>query len=390
MLTYAIVQWPEGNRVALLYEEIRHYLLAEIRQGHLKPGDRLPSEAALAEQFKVSRITSKKALQTLQQDGIVTRSRGRGSFVSTDRSTAPPAEPAHRDDHQGPGSRHQRRIGFIAPDIDDIYGAELLRAIENACAELGYQLVFRRTVGDARIETAAIVDFASTGIDGIIVFPIHGEFYNHELLRLVLRGFPVVLVDRYLKGIAVSSVATDNFSAAHDLTSALLDQDHREIGFVTASPEHTSSIEDRWQGFLAALSERGLEGRRDQSLLTLSSTLPGTAFDEAMAADRERIRHFLGANPDLTAFIACEYPLAQLLDLELRARAELRPEVTIACFDSPPGRFGGSPYLHVRQRQDEIGRVAVDLLDEQFRDGGAPRHIAIPFDLIVPSPSQLI
>ena len=379
--------------MALLYEEIRQYLLAEIQQGRLRPGDRLPSEADLAEQFHVSRITSKKALQTLQQEGIVTRARGRGTFVGdggrASGSSASSAEAVVHRDGPGRATRGQRRIGFIAPDIDDIYGAELLRAIEHACAGLGAQLVFRRTTGDAGIETATIRNFAATGIDGLIVFPIHGEYYNNELLRLVLNGFPVVLVDRYLKGIAVASVTTDNFGAAHALTDALLDDGHREIGFITAAPEHTSSIEDRWQGFLAALHDRGLEGRRDQSLLTLSSTLPGASSDDAMAADREQIRQFLAANPDLTAVIACEFPLAQLLDLELRDRPEPRPGLTIACFDSPPTRFGGHPYLHVHQRQDEIGRVAVALLDEQFRDGAAHRHVAVPFDLVAPAPPQL-
>ena len=41
---------------------------------------------------------------------------------------------------------------------------------------------------------------------GLIVFPVHGEYYNDSLLRIVLDGYPVVLVDRYLKGIAVNSV----------------------------------------------------------------------------------------------------------------------------------------------------------------------------------------
>ena len=57
-------------------------------------------------------------------------------------------------------------------------------------------------------------------MDGLIVFPVHGDFYNASLLRQVLDGFPVVLVDRHLSGIPVSAVHTDNVAAARALTDA--------------------------------------------------------------------------------------------------------------------------------------------------------------------------
>ncbi len=390
--------------MALLYQEIHQYLLTRIREGQLRPGDRLPSEHELAEQFGVSRITSKRALQLLEQHGYVTRARGRGTFVSETLPVPEPTPPASASSPLAPpdlptsraaaGSSPSRqrapapvRVAFIVPDIDDIYGAELLRSIEHACGAHGYQFLVRRTVGDAGIETSAITSFAATGIDGLIVFPIHGEYYNHDLLRLVLDGFPVVLVDRHLPGIAVASVATDNFAAARTLTDTLLDAGHRSVGFVTASPEHTSSIHDRWLGFLAALEAHGIDPRRDQALPTISSTLPGHSFERDHPSDRERIRAWLRANPDLTAIIACEYPIARLVDLELAALD--RPGVTITCFDSPPDRLDGYPYLHVRQRQWEMGETAVALIAEQIaarQDApappAAPRQVAIPVDLI--------
>ena len=391
--------------MALLYEEIHHYLLTRIRDGQLQPGDRLPSEHELAEQFGVSRITSKRALQMLGEQGFVVRARGRGTFVS---DTLPRDEPPDTGDGAAPPGPDQPaprlppavsparnrppvRVAFIVPDIDDIYGAELLRAIEQACGARGYQFLLRRTVGDAGIEVSAITSFAATGIDGLIVFPIHGEYYNHDLLRLVLDGFPVVLVDRHLPGIAVASVATDNFTAAHTLTDALLDGGHRSIGFVTAAPEHTSSIHDRWLGFLAALEARGIDSRRDESLRTMSSTLPGHRFERDAPGDREQIHAWLRANPELTAIVACEYPLARLVELELAGLG--RPDVTVACFDSPPDRLHGYPYLHVRQRQWDMGETAVSLIADQIAARQdrtvappTPRHIAIPFDLIPATP----
>jgi DNA-binding GntR family transcriptional regulator len=63
--------------------------LDEIRAGRLTMGDRVPSEMERAHLFGVSRITSKKALQLLNRDGVVERIIGNGSFVA---AQLPPLE----------------------------------------------------------------------------------------------------------------------------------------------------------------------------------------------------------------------------------------------------------------------------------------------------------
>ena len=65
-----------------LYEQIYKNILTNIETGQLKPGDRVPSEKELSTQYNVSRITSKRALQILDQQGLIDRARGKGSFVS--------------------------------------------------------------------------------------------------------------------------------------------------------------------------------------------------------------------------------------------------------------------------------------------------------------------
>ena len=60
----------ENNHRRFLYQRLYDYVLDEIRTGRLSTGDRVPSEMELAQLFGVSRITSKKALQTLNRDGV--------------------------------------------------------------------------------------------------------------------------------------------------------------------------------------------------------------------------------------------------------------------------------------------------------------------------------
>lgn len=64
-----------------LYEEIEEYVRDLIDSGKLQPGDQIPREVALAEQFSASRPTVRQALARLTNAGLISRTRGKGSFV---------------------------------------------------------------------------------------------------------------------------------------------------------------------------------------------------------------------------------------------------------------------------------------------------------------------
>ena len=56
---------------------LRHRVLTQMR-----PGDRIVSEVELGIQFGVSRETIRQGLAPLEREGLITRTRGRGSFVA--------------------------------------------------------------------------------------------------------------------------------------------------------------------------------------------------------------------------------------------------------------------------------------------------------------------
>lgn len=74
---------------ARLSDQVAEQLSAEIRQGRLAPGDRLPTEARLVEQFQVSRTVVREAVSRLKSLGLVESRQGSGVFVSVQQPFAP-------------------------------------------------------------------------------------------------------------------------------------------------------------------------------------------------------------------------------------------------------------------------------------------------------------
>ncbi len=65
-----------------LYVQLHDQIESAIRAGDIKPGEPLPSERVMAEISKVSRITVRKAVQTLVNDGLVVQKQGSGTSVA--------------------------------------------------------------------------------------------------------------------------------------------------------------------------------------------------------------------------------------------------------------------------------------------------------------------
>ena len=64
-----------------LYEQIKRNIMNKIDRGYFKKGDRLPTEKELGEQFQSSRITVRRAMKELEDEGIIEVIHGKGTFV---------------------------------------------------------------------------------------------------------------------------------------------------------------------------------------------------------------------------------------------------------------------------------------------------------------------
>lgn len=366
-----------------LYEKILTYITEQIKAGQLKIGDRVPSEKELADQFSVSRITSKKALDLLAQNEIIERIRGKGSFVA-DAHT----EKIERTKNIVTNIRADSKlIALIIPDFSDTYGLNLVKTIEKHCLQNNSHLIIRRTSGLIKEEENAINSLVNDGVDGLIIFPVHGEHYNVELLKLVLIDFPLVLIDRYLKGIPASSVCTDNQRASETLTKHLFELGHTEVAFISPSPIGTSTIEERIKGFHMAYSKQGIKLNPNLELTNLVSSLPqNVSKDDSkvlLSNDYQLMKRFILDNPTLTGFVVCEYELARILTKVINDLGKKIPEdYSIVCFDSPENRINQATFTHILQHEVDMGSEAVKLLMKQLKGEIIPKHTFIDYTLI--------
>lgn len=72
----------DKNSVIPIYYQLAKFLENQIRQGKFQPGEALPTEMELAEQFQISRMTVRKAIGELVARGMVYAKQGKGTFVS--------------------------------------------------------------------------------------------------------------------------------------------------------------------------------------------------------------------------------------------------------------------------------------------------------------------
>ncbi|RFB79875.1 GntR family transcriptional regulator [Methylovirgula sp. 4M-Z18] len=70
------------SKSAPLYLQLRASILDAIRKGSLPPGDALPSEREIAARAKISRVTVRKALRSLVEQGVLVQRHGSGTFVA--------------------------------------------------------------------------------------------------------------------------------------------------------------------------------------------------------------------------------------------------------------------------------------------------------------------
>lgn len=326
----------------------------------------MPTEAEFCALLKVSRSTVRHALESLELNGLVSRIRGKGTFLR-DPAQAGLSQPIG----QIVSTKTTHTNGLIgvvfsyASEID-IMQTAILRGVEHAVKPRGYNLYFGRTDDwDEMGEAKAIDDLLHIGVNGLVILPVPNCTSTIGVKGLVDRKIPVVLVDRYLSDLHTSYVVAENSAGTYQATEHLILVGHRSFVFVIDAEEGTiekqlltTTIRDRYNGFCQAL--------RDYHLAHLIN--PPHAVEHSI---RESVRELLAIHADdgsHAAIVAVNDHVATEI-MNTASQFGLKPpdDFAIVGFDDLPIASRLSvPLTTVIQPRYEIGYRAGHLLVDKM------------------------
>jgi DNA-binding LacI/PurR family transcriptional regulator len=284
------------------HREISRQLMAEIATGKFGPPGRIPSEAQLVKRFGVSRPTVARALRDLQDEGLVERRAGSGTYV---RKAAQE-------------SATTRQLGLLIPGLGtiEIFGlicgelASLARAQEYTLL-WGDSAQMQRE-GDLSEEHAEKLcqQFIERNVTGVFFAPFDlvggKQEANHRIIeRFGKAGIPVILLDRDLVPFPHRSnldlVAIDNLAAGCFLAEHLYKLGCRRFAFL-AIPNFPPTVDARIVGVRETLVRRGVELPPDwihignpEDLKFLRSLIAGGRWDAVICGNDLTAAHLLRA-----------------------------------------------------------------------------------------------
>lgn len=268
------------------------------------------------------------------------------------------------------------KIGLVIPNMLNHLESELVCSIEEAAREHDSFLVLRQSLGDSEQEKAAVQKLLAFGVDGLIVLPTQGEYFNAEILKLAGRKFPIVLIERYLKGIHTPFITTNNVAAAKKATDYLFKLGHNHIALLSSPPLNTTSIEDRIEGFIQAHLDRGIIVEKKVCLNDITAGFSIPLEKAQIDRDIDKLIKHLKRYPSITALFVTEYPIALLAEIAAEKLGLRVPQdISILCFDSPPVDLSGrTQFTHIHQNADKMGSLAVEYVLQMIHYQSLPEN----------------
>lgn len=356
-----------------LYKQILGEVRTRIAAGDWPGGSRLPTEAVLASELGVSRVTIRQALGAAVEAGLVVRVPGKGTYVADGANV----------------TRSHGFVGHVVPHLSHTFNVQMLLGVESSLKAEGYQLIFCNSEGDLQSEDRLLRLLEAEGMAGCIVEPVYAEAGERVLRDWSAKGFPFVMLDRYVTGVDADVVASDHFAGGYAVVRHLIDQGFCDILYLAREPLHLTSIVERLQGYRSAMTDAGLT--------------PRAPFVIAGTSERGLIQHHGSFTPEETEAVNTIVNLLQgparpeaivavndlhaLLVMEAARRLGLTipDDIALVGFDDMDFAARCTPPLTtVAQESFQLGVEAAHLLLMRIRgDSGSVRQIRLPARVIV-------
>ena len=348
------------TKYALLTTELRRLCARMRRTGQMK----LPGELELGERYGCSRQTVRAALSQLEQDGLIVRVRGSGTYLSDGR----------------PGMRG--RVAVITAYSGEYIYPQLLRDIGTELSPAGFELLQYSTGNRVLREREILTQLLRDPPAGILLEGARTALPspNLELLtQLEQLDVPLVFLHAPLPAPEDAPfVIDDNEAGSRILVRRLLNTEHKKIAGIFKSDDRQGM--ERYSGFLAEQLEAGLPAG-EENILWFSTEdrnrLMAGQFDWLDRFVHSRIR-------ECTAAVCYNDEIAYALIRTLLSAGYRVPEdLAVVSFDnSHLCTLSPVPITSLTHERHQMGNTAAKAL-LQLMHGKNVRNVRLPWILKV-------
>lgn len=265
-------------------------------------------------------------------------------------------------------------LGLIVADISNDFYSNIARNLENKALKLGYTLIIGSSDENAEKFEKLIDLFSQQQVDGMIIAPVAG---SEEILQKLLdKNYPLVTIDRYLKGVNAPGVILNNREIAETTTQFLIDKEFDEIVYVGYETK-LQHLLDRQKGFETSIKD---------STSPIDAKYIMVGLENISGEVHTEMERVIGKDPINTALYFSSNKLAVAgLEYLIKNNIKVPQQVSVLAFDETEAyKLFPSEITYVKQPLEEMADEAIKLLDLQITDYAATsKKITLSGDLII-------
>lgn len=233
------------NQEGLKYQKLYNWAHTLITSGVIRNMDKFPSEPSLQKKFGYSRQTVRTALQQLEEEGLITRVRGSGTYVSYEGQTIDDDRP---------------RVGLLLSYYSEYLFPEVYDGIEASLSEKGYRIDVAVTKNRLNDEAVYLESMLKNNVSGLIIEGSRSAFPNPNLRlfeEIKKRNIPTIFIHNHYENMSFDSVEMSDTRSAYELTKTLIEHGHRKIGGILKYDDMQGIA--RYKGLIQCMSDYGIK-----------------------------------------------------------------------------------------------------------------------------------
>ena len=209
----------------LKYLQLKTELLDQLQTGRLCPGDALPTVQELSSAHQLAPNTVRRALAELDQEGLIDRVRGRGTFVRQDATGLPANSPL--------SARCLDAFALILPESRPAPFPAMQQGVESVAEESYRQIIVSSSFNNADKQSSIILQLLEKRVAGVVIAPAAAPSPPNEISLLQRHGIPVVFCHRRIEGTRAPLVSLPYEEVGRLAGEALVERGHRHLVFLT-------------------------------------------------------------------------------------------------------------------------------------------------------------